>query len=245
MHYIVIIILGFMISACSTLSPYKPISVSNEGSPGPLLRYSPELPELIWDNALSASINLTPDYPFAEYINSYMALYYQQVLDLYRDSPLQLHNKQRQIGLDWIARHNQPAANDFIYPTTVALGHYNFASETFPIFTVPLKMTNNIPHHYTVTRKLPASIQFPNRFYIQISNLAQLQSLALDTELAGLLLQSRTGKNGSINRNIPVSLQLKIVKAQGVQGQQLIARLRAVTFYADHRKDVPLRIDTF
>jgi hypothetical protein len=245
MRITITIILALLISSCSQLTSgtsNNPSSV--KFSKNSLLDNTGPQNTLTWDKALTASILLTPDYAFDQHINAYIDVYHHDVWRLYKNSPLLLVQKQKKIGLNWIASYAQQDTNNLILETSVILGDYNAEQQAFPV-QVPSFSFAQQPYNYKVTRSLSSDSTFPTMFYVHINNLSELKQLALAPDLAALLLASKTQADGIINRKLPISILLNINQVAGNNGQWLTGDMTAVTFYPDASKEVPLRIDVF
>jgi hypothetical protein len=245
MRITITIVLTLLISSCSQLTSgtsNNPSSV--KFSKNSLLDNTGPQNILTWDKALTASILLTPGYAFDQHINAYIDLYHHDVWHLYKNSPLRLVQKQKKIGLNWIASYAQQDTNNLILETSVILGDYNVEQQAFPV-KVPSFSYTQQPYHYQVTRSLTSDRSFPTTFYVNINNLSELKQLALAPDLAALLLASKTQADGLINRQLPISILLNVNQVAGNNGQWLAGDMTAVTFYPDASKEVPLRIDVF
>lgn len=246
MRITIAIALALLISSCSLFtsgpSNNKP---SVKFSKNSLLDNTSPQNTLTWDRALTASILLTPDYAFDQHINSYIDVYHHDVWNLYKNSPLLLVQKQKKIGLNWIASYAQQDANNLILETSVILGDYDVEQQAFPVQLPSFTNTQQQPYQYKISRALTSSNTFPTTFYVHINNLSQLKKLALAPDLAGLLLASKTQIDGVTERKLPISILLNINKVAGNNGQWLAGDMTAVTFYPDASKEVPLRIDVF
>ncbi|MFT5879671.1 MAG: hypothetical protein ACI86X_000785 [Moritella sp.] len=245
MRIAITIVLALLISSCSQFTSGASNNPSSiKFSKNYLLDNTGPQNTLTWDKALTASILLTPNYTFDQHINAYIRVYHHDVWRLYKNSPLLLVQKQKKIGLNWIASYAQQDSNNLILETSVILGDYNVDQQAFPV-QVPSFSYAQQPYHYKVTRSLTSDSSFPTTFYFHINNLSRLKQLALAPDLAALLLVSKTQADGLINRQLPISILLNINQVQGSNGQRLAGNMTAVTFYPDASKEVPLRIDIF
>lgn len=239
MRILLISAISLLICACNsshTTTIKSPVTFNTNI----LLTDSP-LPELNWDSALSASIQLRPQFSFSDHINAYIALYYPQVWRLYKNEPIQLFQKQKKLQANWMNRTHQQAST-LILQTNVVLAPYDSLQQQFPVH--PINMQDEyMTYHYKFTRQLAKESPFPDTFYLYVHNLSQLNKLTLEPELANLLLGTRpvTGQQ----HRLPVDIELDVDQVAGDNGQGLGAMMKRVTFYADENREVPLRIDSF
>lgn len=246
MRITITIVLAVLISSCSQFtsgaSNNPPAAKFSKNS---LLDNTGQQNILTWDKALTASILLTPNYAFDQHINAYIDVYHHDVWSLYKNSPQLLLQKQKKIGLNWIASYAQQDTDKLIVETFVILGDYDTKQQAFPVQVPSFSNAQQQPYQYRVSRSLTSHNTFPATFYIHINNLFQLKQLALAPDLAELLLASKAQTGGFIERKIPVSILLNINQVAGNNGQWLAGDMTAVTFYPDASKEVPLRIDLF
>lgn len=181
--------------------------------------------DLEWNNLLLASLKLRPGLDYDANVDAYMEVFRSDVWKRYRNDEFEMASKRREtIELMKAAIASFRLDEDFIVRTTTRIGSYDFKSKKFP-----LEGWTESTHFYA--SGYPHG-SFPSSIKVFMNDTNILKELPMDEAQARDFVRGRIDRNGHSDRQIYVTLSLRIIRAKS-DADSLISEISKVSIYAD------------
>lgn len=181
--------------------------------------------DLEWNNLLLASLKLRPGLDYDANVDSYMEVFRPDVWKRYRNDEFEMATKRREtIELMKKAIESFRLEEDFVVRTTTRIGSYDFKSKKFPLegwTESSYYYASNYPHG-----------SFPNSIKVFMDNANIIKELPMDETQARDFVRGRIDRNGHSDRQIYVTLNLRITKAKS-DTDSLLSDITKFSIYAD------------
>ena len=181
--------------------------------------------DLDWNNLLLASLKLRPALDYDANVDSYMEVFRPDVWKRYRNDEFEMASKRREtIELMKKAVSSFRLEEDFVVRTSTHIASYDFKSKKFP-----LEGWTESTYFYASTY---SNGSFPSSLKVFMENTDILRDIPMDEAHARDFVRGRIDRYGNNDRQIYVTLNLRITKAKSDR-DSLVSEIVKFSVYAD------------